>query len=312
MTRQRIRPRPRAALSVALAAGLLAPALAGAETATAETPRTAATPRAVCTSDRAGQAAELSRDIGAALHGRSATTAVSLRVPATHTRCTLRADRTFDSASVVKVTVLATLLWDAEKHDRELTRRETRLATAMITKSDNDATSALWRQLKAARVKAFLRAAGMTRTVPGSGGYWGLTQITANDEEKLLERVTRPNAVLDEDARAYIRKLMHDVVPSQRWGTPAGAPRGTTIQVKNGWLSRATHGWRVHSIGAFTGRGQDYTLTVLTQDNARMKDGVAAIQAVARAVHKDLNPTAGTATPYTPPLAPQEAMPAVP
>ena len=145
----------------------------------------------------------------------------------------------------------------------------------MITKSDNDATSALWRQLKAARVKAFLRAAGMTRTVPGSGGYWGLTQITANDEEKLLERVTRPNAVLDEDSRTYIRELMHDVVPSQRWGTPAGAPRGTTIQVKNGWLSRATHGWRVHSIGAFTWHGQDYTLTVLTQDNARMKDGVA-------------------------------------
>lgn len=306
MTRQRIRPRPRAALSVALAAGLLAPALAGAETATAATPRT------TCVSDRAGQAAQLARDITTALHGRSATTAVSLRVPATHTRCTLRADQPFDSASVVKVTVLATLLWDAEKQGRTLTRRESRLATAMITKSDNDATSALWRQLKVTRVKAFLRAAGMTRTVPGSGGYWGLTQITANDEEKLLERVTRHNTVLGDRSRAYVLKLMRDVVPSQRWGTPAGAPRGTTIQVKNGWLSRATHGWRVHSIGAFTGRGHDYTLTVLTQDNPTMNDGVAAIQAVARAVHKDLGPRADTAQPYTPTHTPREAMPAVP
>ncbi|MFD7504591.1 serine hydrolase [Streptomyces sp. NPDC059850] len=307
MTEKRIRPRTRAALSVALAAGLLAPALTGAETATAATPRPS---RTVCVSDRAGQAARLARDITAALHGRSATTAVSLRVPATHTRCTLRADRPFDSASVVKVTVLATLLWDAEKHGRTLTRRESRLATAMITKSDNGATSALWRQLKVVRVKAFLRAAGMTRTVPGGGGYWGLTQITANDEEKLLERVTRRNTVLGDRSRTYILRLMRGVVPSQRWGTPAGAPRGTTIQVKNGWLSRAAHGWRVHSIGAFTGRGHDYTLTVLTQDNAKMHDGVAAIQAVARAVHKDLGPR--SATPYTPTRAPQEAMPAVP
>jgi beta-lactamase class A len=311
MTRQRIRPRSRAALSVALAAGLLAPAVAGAGTATAAAP-TAATPRAVCTSDRAGTAARLSRDITAALHGRSATTAVSLRDRTTHTRCTLRADRSFDSASVVKVTVLATLLRDAEQHGRQLTRRESRLATAMITKSDNKATSALWRQLKATRVKAFLRAAGMRKTVPGSGGYWGLTQITANDEEKLLEVVTHRGPVLSDRSRTYILKLMRGVIPSQRWGTPAGAPRGTTIQVKNGWLSRATHGWRVHSIGAFTGRGHDYTLTVLTQDNARMNDGVATIQAVARAVHKNLNPEAGTAKPYTPTRAPREAMPAVP
>ncbi|MEU1800790.1 serine hydrolase [Streptomyces sp. NPDC019937] len=307
MTRQRIRPRPRAALSLALTAGLLAPALAGAQTATA-----AATPRTVCASDRAGQAAKLSRDITAALRGRSATTAVSLRDPATHTRCALRADRPFDSASVVKVTVLATLLWDAEKHHRKLTARESRLATAMITKSDNDATSALWRQLTTARVTAFLRAAGMTRTVPGGGGYWGLTQITANDEERLLELVTHRNPLLGDQSRAYVLKLMREVIPSQRWGTPAGAPRGTTIQVKNGWLSRATHGWRVHSVGAFTGRGHDYTLTVLTQDSARMRDGVDTIQAVARAVHKDLDPAAATAEPYLPTRAPREAMPAVP
>ena len=30
------------------------------------------------------------------------------------------------------------------------------------------------------------------------------------------------------------------------------------MHVKNGWLSRATHGWRVNSVGAFTGHGHDY------------------------------------------------------
>lgn len=95
--------------------------------------------------------------------------------------------------------------------------------------------------------------------------------------------------MLSDKARAYELGLMRKVVPSQRWGTPAGAPASATVQLKNGWLRRTTHGWRVHSIGAFTGRGHDYALSVLTQDNRTMNDGVHTIQAVARAVHKDLN-----------------------
>ncbi|MET8181929.1 serine hydrolase [Streptomyces sp. NPDC005336] len=309
MTRHRIPRRSSAALSAALAAAVLVPPVAGAASASATTP---ATPQPVCASDQAGLAAKLSKDIAAALHGRSATAAVSLRDDSTNTRCTLRADQKFDSASVVKATVLATLLWDAKKHHRFLTPRENTLATDMITRSDNAATSKLWKQLGPAKVQAFLKAAGMTRTVPGSDGYWGLTQITANDQEKLLELITHPNAVLSDNARAYILKLMGKVIPSQRWGTPAGAPSGTKIHVKNGWLSRSTHGWRVHSIGAFTGGGHTYTITMLTQDNSTMKAGVATIEAVARAVHKDLNPTAHAATLYAPTDNPQEAMPAVP
>ncbi|MDX3228646.1 serine hydrolase [Streptomyces sp. ME19-01-6] len=274
----------RGALSLALAVGLLvAPATgAGAATATAWRP--------VCTSARAGLATKLSTDIATALRGRPDTVAVALRDPATDTVCTLRADRVFDSASVVKVTVLATLLWDAHEQGRQLTRRESDLATAMIIKSDNVATSALWRQLGAGKVKKFLLAAGMSRTVPGADGHWGLTQITARDQMRLLDLVTTPNTVLSDSARAYILDLMGKVVPSQRWGTPAGAPDTVRSRVKNGWLSRATHGWRVHSIGAFTGGGHSYTLTVLTQDNRTMNAGVATIEAVARAVHKDLAP----------------------
>ncbi|MGP3983422.1 serine hydrolase [Streptomyces sp. KR80] len=309
MTQQRISRisrRGRTALSAALAAGVLVPPIAGAGSAAA------ATPQVVCTSGTAGLAAKLSKDITAALRGRSATTAVSLRDRTTNTVCTLRADQRFDSASVVKVTVLATLLWDAKKHNRYLTQREADLSKAMITKSDNSATSALWKQLGVAKVKGFLQAAGMTQTVPGSGGYWGLTQITARDEQRLLDLVTSKNTVLSENSRAYILKLMNQVISAQRWGTPAGAPSTAKIHVKNGWLSRSTHGWRVHSIGAFTGNGHQYTITVLTHDNSTMNDGVATIQAVARAIHKDLNPTANPAKVYTPTRTPDETMPAVP
>ncbi|MEU3959162.1 serine hydrolase [Streptomyces buecherae] len=293
------------ALAAALAAGVLVPPATGAG------PAAAAAPKTVCTSKKAGLAAKLAKDVDAALKGRRTTAAVALSDPSTGTVCTLRADQKYDSASVVKVTVLGTLLWDAQKSKRALTQRETKLATAMITKSDNDATTALWKQLGVTRVKNFLRAAGMTKTVPGSGGYWGLTQITARDEQRLLHLVMTRNTVLTDASRSYVRKLMNQVVAAQRWGTPAGAPSGTRIHVKNGWLSRATHGWRVHSIGAFSKDGKDYTITVLSHDNRTMQDGVNTIQAVARAVHKDLRPSTAGAR-YAPTLAPQETIPLVP
>ncbi|MFE3494788.1 serine hydrolase [Streptomyces sp. NPDC059175] len=272
-------------LTAAIVAGTAVPVVVGAEAADA----VAATPRVRCSSEKAGLAAKLQRDITAALRGRTAITAVSLHDRTTNTVCTLRADQKFDSASTVKVTVLATLLWDVNRHNRHLTTRETELATAMITKSDNDATTALWQQLGVPKIKNFLSAADMTRTVPGSNGQWGLTQITASDEQKLMDLITGRNSVLSDKARAYALKLMNKVVASQRWGTSAGAPSSAVLHVKNGWLSRATHGWRVHGLGAFTGHGHDYTITVLTHDNKTMAAGVATTEAVASAIHKGLN-----------------------
>ncbi|MFJ7997405.1 serine hydrolase [Streptomyces sp. NPDC096310] len=311
--------RARGALSVALAAGVLVPvaAVAGAAPAAAAAPAAtsaAAAPAVVCTSGKAGLAAQLTKDITAALKNRKSTTAVAVQDRTTRTSCTLRATQKFDSASVVKVTVLATLLWDAKKTNRYLTQREVDLSTAMITKSDNAATTTLWKQLGLTKIKGFVKAAGMTRTVPGADGYWGLTQITAQDEQKLLALITAKNTVLSDNSRAFLLERMRKVVTSQRWGVPAGAPATATVQLKNGWLSRSTHGWRVHSVGAFTGKGHDYMISVLTHDNKTMNDGVNTIQAVAKAVHKDLNPVtklAGAAV-HSVPETPYEAVPATP
>ncbi|WP_432013629.1 serine hydrolase [Streptomyces cucumeris] len=276
----------------ALAAGALVSTIASVGSAHAAAP-----PAAICTSDEPELADKLAEDINSALDATSATTAISLHDRTTNTTCTFDADRKFDSASTVKVTVLATLLWDAQKDDRALTQEEQDRATAMITKSDNDATTALWKQLGTDKINGFLQAAGMTNTTLDSEGHWGLTQITANDEEKLLQLVTHANPVLSEDSRAYILKLTGEVIPSQRWGTPAGAPSDAQVHVKNGWLERATNGWRVHSLGAFTGGDHDYTVTVLSQDNATMDDGITTIEGIARAVHKNLNAPASSAQP---------------
>ncbi|MGW7405833.1 serine hydrolase [Streptomyces sp. NPDC054833] len=293
-------------LAAAVGAAVLIPGIAAA------TPAAAAAPTVSCTSAKAGLADKLKKDITAALANRKGTVAVGVYDRSTKTTCTLRPTTAYDSASTVKVTVLATLLWDAKKHNRYLTSTEQSLATAMITKSDNTATSKLWKQLGMTKIKGFLAAAGMTNTTPGANGYWGLTRENVTDEQKLLKLITAKNTVLSDNSRAYILKLMGQVISSQRWGTPAGAPSSVAVHVKNGWLQRSTHGWRVHSLGTFNGAGHDYMITVLTQDNSTMDYGVTTIQNVAKAIHKDLVPTTSAVTRYTPTSAPSEAFVAVP
>jgi beta-lactamase class A len=303
----RISGRARAVAAV-LAAGVLVPLAAGA------TPAAAATPVVTCTSGKAGLATKLAADITASLKGRSTITAVAVRDNTTNTTCGLRSGDRYDSASIVKVTVLTTLLWDAQKTGRALTATEKTLATNMITKSDNAATSTLWKQLGVTKIQAFLTAAKMSRTIPGADGYWGLTQISAGDEMLLMNLLALKNTVLTDASRGYTLGLMYKVVSSQRWGVSAGAPSTARVQIKNGWLSRATLGWRVHSVGAFTSGGHSYTISVLGHSNSTMQYGVDTIQNVARAVHRDLAPAATTSTAdvFTPPVVPQEALPATP
>jgi beta-lactamase class A len=242
-------------------------------------------------------AAKLARDIQAALAGRVSTVALQVDDPRNGLGCWLRNSRQFDSASVVKVTILGALLRLALDQNRYLTNTEAALARAMITKSDNAAASALWAELGRSHLQHFLDLAGMKQTTLGPDGYWGLTQITAHDQILLLRVLLNKNSALDSPSRSYALSLMAQVIPSQRWGVPAGAPTSVTVHVKNGWLPRATHGWRIHSIGCFTSKGGNYSIVVLTQDNPSMAYGIATIERIAKVIHRDLNPGATSVIP---------------
>ncbi len=247
---------------------------------------------AVCTSkSKPAVAAALARDIQAARRGRYSTVAVWVNDPGAGITCSLSGSSHFDSASVVKVTILAALLRKALDQHRYLTSTETTLLHAMITRSDNDAASALWAELGHSYLQHFLNIAGMRQTILGPSGYWGLTQITAHDETLLLRLLLAPNTVLSSYSRAYALHLMAQVISSQRWGVPAGAPRSVTVHVKNGWLPLATHGWRINSIGGFTWSKGWYSIVVLSMDNPTMSYGITTVEAIARVIHHDLNPT---------------------
>jgi beta-lactamase class A len=309
----------RLGLLLAVAAAVLGssavPSLAGQTASTSDSPATVSA--SFCrSSSHSALATRLGRDIAAATIGRASTVAVQVDDPRHGIGCWLHTSQRFDSASVVKVTILGALLRKALDQHRYLTVRERQLARAMITRSDNSAASALWAEVGRSHLQHFLDLARMTQTALGPGGYWGLTQITAHDETLLLRLLLNKNSVLDTLARNYTLSLMAQVIASQRWGVPAGAPTSLTVHVKNGWLPRATHGWRIHSIGCFTGQGGGYIIVVLTQNNPTMTYGIRTIEAIATVINRDLNPGVTSVIPpseATPTWGrPDERIPALP
>jgi beta-lactamase class A len=204
------------------------------------------------------------------------------------------------SASVVKATILAALLYWRQHTHTSLTSTEKHEATLMIEYSDNNAATYLWNDVGHTRLNQFIKAATMTETELNSGGYWGLSEITARDELQLTRLLTEHNSVLTDSSRAYELNLMNHVVSYERWGVPAGAPSGLTVCVKNGWLNDPVL-WVINSIGAIEGHGRDYKMAILTYNNPSEQYGINTVQAIAEAANHDLNaglPAAGT------PLAP--------
>ncbi|MFD7511035.1 serine hydrolase [Streptomyces sp. NPDC059853] len=193
----------------------------------------------------------------------------------------------FDTASIVKVDVLAALLLQTQDAGRELTERERTLAAAMIQQSDNDATDVLWRVIgRQSGLDAANARLGLTATTGGAGGHWGLTQTTGADQLTLLRQIFGPAhaSVLDTTSRDYLRLLMGTVIPEQQWGISAAGSGGAVgTELKNGWLPRSTTGlWDVNSIGRVTVEGRSYLIAVVSDGHPDYESGVAAVESAAR------------------------------
>lgn len=195
------------------------------------------------------------------------------------------------TASIVKVSILATLLHRAQEAGRSLTPGERATAAGMIEASDNDDATALWNEDDGSTgVGAFLRAAGLTQTTFDPGGAWGYTRTTPLDQIRLLRHLALPNVLLDASAREYELDLMSHVIPFDYWGVPAGVPAGVPVAIKNGWLPVPGLGWQINSIGDINGFGEHYLIAVMTNRNPSEAYGIATIQGIARIVWRVLRP----------------------
>jgi beta-lactamase class A len=257
----------------------------------------------ICTAPAAhtALAAKLSTDIKNAMSGRSGHIAVRVEDVTTGVECRYNQDTHSHSASVVKATILGALLYWRQQTHTSMTSYEKSEATLMIEQSDNNAATYLWNDVGHARLQQFVNAAAMTETLLNPGGYWGLSNITARDELRLLRVLTEPygsasNKALTNTSRAYELNLMNHVIPYDYWGITAGVPSGLTVYVKNGWLNDPVL-WVINSIGAVQGHGRDYKMAILTYGNPNEQYGINTVQAIAKVVNRDLNaglPAAGT------------------
>jgi beta-lactamase class A len=198
-------------------------------------------------------------------------------------------DAAFDTASIVKVDILAALLLQAQDAGRRLTEAEKAYATKMIENSDNTSASALWREIgRAAGLDAANERFGLTETSAGDGELWGLTQTTAADQLVLLRQVFGQDSVLSTASRTYVQGLMERVEADQQWGISAAAAGGSWA-LKNGWLPRSTTGlWDVNSIGRVTVDGAAYLVAVLSRGTVSQGQGRALVEAAARAAVSSL------------------------
>ncbi|NGO49365.1 serine hydrolase [Streptomyces ureilyticus] len=195
----------------------------------------------------------------------------------------------FDTASIVKVDILAALLLQAQDAGRELTAAEKSYATAMIKSSDNVSASELWDAIgRAEGLAAANERFGLSGTEGGNGALWGLTQTTAADQLALLEQVFGEESELSEASRAYLRGLMGDIEVGQDWGVSAVGSE-PQFALKNGWLPRSQTGlWVINSIGRVTVDGHAYLVTALSQGNSTKAKGISLVEAAARAAVSSL------------------------
>jgi hypothetical protein len=255
------------------------------ETEAAPTPETVAAPTT---------AQERRAVLLAALSAIDAATTVDFAVSIvdhkTGTTFSYEGDQAFDTASVVKVEILASLLLQARQEGHDLSSDQQDLADIMITQSDNDAASTLWSEIgDADGLRLANRAFGLTSTHPGDDGYWGLTTTTASDQVRLLDAIASPSGPLG-PANATVLDLMGEVVSDQDWGVSAAAQPGETTILKNGWLSLDADGgqWEVNSIGRITSKTTDVTIAVMSCGSADLDDGIALVEKIAQMTRTQL------------------------
>jgi hypothetical protein len=189
-----------------------------------------------------------------------------------------------DDASIAKVDIVATALYEAQQNGTTLTTLEQELAAGAIEHSDNDDAQALW-QIDGGNpgIAAFNARVGMTETILDPQGVWGLYHSTARDQIRLLQHIALPNDVLSNASRVDEIDLMGNVEADQAWGVSGGVLAPAKVALKNGWLPVGP-GWEINSIGQVTGRYRDYLLAVLTSDDPSMSYGVETIEGISQLV----------------------------
>ncbi|MCQ4082682.1 class A beta-lactamase-related serine hydrolase [Streptomyces sp. RB6PN25] len=191
----------------------------------------------------------------------------------------------YDTASIVKVDILAALLLQAQEAGRSPTDEERGYAAAMIGRGDDGATTALWNGIGGAPgLDAANQRLGLTGTRGGPGGMWGLTRTTAADQVTLLRAVFGDDSELNVASQKYAQGLLDRAAPpNQGWGVSEAADDASRSAAKNGLMQRtSTQLWDINSIGRVEADGRGVLIAVLSSGNASRATGTSLVGSVAQ------------------------------
>jgi beta-lactamase class A len=193
-----------------------------------------------------------------------------------------------DTASIIKVNILALLLYQSQQRGVGLSEETKETATSMIEYSDNDSATDLWDMVGGqGAVAAFDRKIGMTATTPNVD--WGLTTTTPADQLTLLKLIALPNKVLDNASRAYARNLMEHVVSYERFGIGWGTPAGAAVAMKDGWYPESS-GWQTNTIGFVKSGRRFYLVAVMAAHEPSQAYGEDTLTDTAQLIWRTLRP----------------------
>ncbi|MEV8609679.1 hypothetical protein AB0383_17410 [Amycolatopsis sp. NPDC051373] len=254
-------------------------AAAGSESSTVSAPPDTPSP----TSSAKIPPARNSSTPGGAKAGKPSTQALSALVPRGHvsavvydrttgtTALSVNADRTYTSASLVKLMIALSAL---ENGTPAGTVKE------MLSRSDDTTASTLWVANGETKiVENAIRRMGLTKThPPTSPGRWGDTEITAGDITKIYHYLLTKAPALE---RTVILAALHGATEfgadgfRQYFGIPDALGPGN-FAVKQGWsCCRPTR--MLHTSG-LVGDGDRFIVTVLTEQPQSVSYATASAQ----------------------------------
>ena len=201
-------------------------------------------------------------------------------------------DEQLETASVIKVVVMACIMHRAEQEGRLVDEWELSLMWPMITASDNDATDILWNELGGGPgVADCLADLGATGITPYYGPYWGTSTASAVGMATFTGRLAFGELV-NGVHRAVALAMLTSVIDDQRWGIPAGAEDSgeEIVGVKDGWYPD-DDGWRVNSVGfvsPLSPTETPYAIAAMTNYQSTMEYGIATIEGTAMPLYEAL------------------------
>jgi len=208
---------------------------------------------------------------------------ISFAVRTRHRLYRSDAYRVYPSASVVKAMLMVAYLNHPSVRGRKLNGGDHALLDPMIRWSDNGAASQVRNFVGNGALEDLADRVEMGRFA--SAPSWGSSQITAAGQSKLFLRIDR---YVVRRHRDTAMRLLHTVIPAQRWGIGQVNRPGWTLHLKGGWGDG--DGEVDHQVALLRRGGRRVAIAILTAANPSHAYGQQTLEGVARRLLRGLGP----------------------